>query len=59
MDDRTTIATITAAIARSEIVSSFSPDRLLPDGFDEVDVAILEWIAAETRRARVTLLRPH
>ena len=56
MDDRTTIAMITAAIARSEIVSSSSPDRHLPDSFDEVDVAILEWIATEARRARLTLL---
>ena len=38
MDDRTTIAMITAAIARSEIVSSSSPDRHLPD-MDDADVA--------------------
>ena len=40
---------IAAAIARSPIVVA-QPAERLPDGFDDVDVAILEWIAAEGRR---------
>jgi hypothetical protein len=47
-------------IARSEIVVQAEPRpvmsaarlRLLPAEFDQVDVTILEWIAAEGRRAR-------
>jgi hypothetical protein len=47
-------------IARSEIVVQAEPRpamsagrfRSLPAEFDEVDVTILEWIAAEGRRAR-------
>jgi hypothetical protein len=43
-------------IARSQIVVADPalrerlPQRL-PSGFDEVDVAVLDWIAAEGRRA--------
>jgi hypothetical protein len=39
-------------IARSQIVlAGPAPRRLLPAGFDEVDVAVLDWIAAEGRHA--------
>jgi hypothetical protein len=48
------IATLAALIARSEIVVR-EPTRTafnhLPAGFDDVDVFILDWIAAEGRRA--------
>jgi hypothetical protein len=47
--DCLTVATLVAMIARSPIVL----DRRtisLPAGFGEVDVAVLEWIAAEGRR---------
>jgi hypothetical protein len=48
-------ATIAAVIARSQIVvprrESGSRLSRLPAGFDPVDVAILDWIAAEGRRA--------
>jgi hypothetical protein len=43
------IATITSVIARSGIVVSTAGERL-PAGYEQVDVAILHWIAAEGRR---------
>jgi hypothetical protein len=54
MDDATKVAVITAAIAHSQIVCArtLGPAQALPFGFDEVDVAILEWIAVEGRRVR-------
>jgi hypothetical protein len=47
------LATLRAAIARSRIYVPASPakPRPLPPGFDAADLAILEWIAAEGRRA--------
>jgi len=47
------IATLAAVIARSQIVVTAvrSDSRRLPAGFDDIDIAILEWIAAEGRRA--------
>jgi hypothetical protein len=55
MDDATKLAEISAAIAESDIVRSPLPglDRL-PEGFDEVDHAILVWLAAEGRRGRAS-----
>jgi hypothetical protein len=54
------LAMLVAAIARSQIVvrQPAKPARPLPAGFETVDVAILEWIAAEGRRAgrRLTLV---
>jgi hypothetical protein len=48
----TDLETLAAVIARSQIVvAGRTPCRRLPAGFDEVDVAILDWIAAEGRRA--------
>jgi hypothetical protein len=47
------LETLAAVIARSQIVvTARTPRRRLPEGFDDVDVAILNWIAAEGRRAR-------
>jgi len=43
------LATLTAVIARSPIVLA-APASRLPAGFEAVDIAILEWIAAEGRR---------
>jgi hypothetical protein len=47
------LATLRAVIAHSQIhVLAPAPSaRALPPGFDAVDFAILEWIAAEGRRA--------
>ena len=52
------LATLRAAIADSPIYVPASPAkarafkaRALPPGFDAADLAILEWIAAEGRRA--------
>ena len=42
-----------AAIARSPILMGAGARRgaaRLPDGFDEIDAAILAWIASESRR---------
>jgi hypothetical protein len=47
--DRISIETFAAVIARSPIVM-VRPVARLPAGFDDVDVAILDWIAAEGRR---------
>jgi hypothetical protein len=45
-------ATLAAVIARSPIVVAAPREpRRLPDGFELQDIAILEWIAAEGRRA--------
>ena len=51
--DRPDLETLIAVIARSPI---FAAERAfahaaLPAGFEKVDVAILRWIAADSRRA--------
>lgn len=47
----TDLETLAAVIARSQILIVAPPARRrLPAGFDAVDVAILDWIAAESRR---------
>jgi hypothetical protein len=43
------IETLVAAIACSPIVMA-QPVARLPAGFDDMDMAILDWIAAEGRR---------
>jgi hypothetical protein len=45
------MATITSVIERSSIVVSAAAERF-PAGYEQVDVAILRWIAAEGRRGR-------
>jgi hypothetical protein len=45
------LETLMAAIARSPIVVAESAPARLPAGFEKVDVAILRWIAADSRRA--------
>jgi hypothetical protein len=51
-----TLAAMLALVARSQIVVAKTTGqgatkfRPLPAGFDDVDIAILEWIAAEGRR---------
>jgi hypothetical protein len=56
--DYTDLETIVAAIARSPIVvANLALHRRLPAGFDAVDVAILDWIAAEGRRAGQNFIR--
>jgi hypothetical protein len=56
-ESRTLLSTIVAVVARSPIrVTAQRANRAdLPTGFDDVDLAILEWIAAESRPVR---LRP-
>jgi hypothetical protein len=48
--DRPDLDTLAAVIAHSQIVVA-APGNRLPTGFDEVDIAILDWIVAETRYA--------
>lgn len=55
--DFTDLGTLAAVIAHSQIVIALAADcpafceqRPLPDGFGDVDIAVLEWIAAEGRR---------
>jgi hypothetical protein len=59
------LAAIASAIARSQIVfrrilalpmRRFARRFDLPAGYEDVDIAILEWIAAEGRRARCDYL---
>lgn len=59
------LAAIAGAIARSQIIFRrifarpilrFARRFDLPSGFEEVDIAILEWIAAEGRRTRCDYL---
>jgi hypothetical protein len=45
------LATLAAVIARSPIVVR-APENRLPEGFDAVDIAILDWIAAQARAGR-------
>lgn len=50
------VGALAAAIARSPIVVK-QPQASLPAGYEEVDVAILNWIAAEGRRiGRIVVL---
>lgn len=59
------LATIAAVIAHSQIVvpalavhhRPFAERPPLPAGFDEVDVAVLEWIALEGRRVGRVIAR--
>jgi hypothetical protein len=52
---RPDVETLAAVIARSQIVVAPALPRpmacLLPENFDQTDLAILDWIAAEGRRA--------
>jgi hypothetical protein len=48
--DRADLETLAAVIALSQIVVT-REIASLPAGFDDVDIAILDWIAAEGRRA--------
>jgi hypothetical protein len=59
-DHRPDLETLASAIARSQIVVSCIFTQLksqpvksgrFPAGFEDVDIAILDWIAAEGRRA--------
>jgi hypothetical protein len=51
------LSTLKAAIAHSQIVVTLAvAQRFLPVGFDDQDVAILQWIAAERRHAKRSYL---
>jgi hypothetical protein len=54
-EDRAGVEEVVSAIARSPIVVP-RPAMLLPAGFDAIDVAILNWIAAEARQLRSVAL---
>jgi hypothetical protein len=57
--DRQDLETLVAVIAHSQIIVTEPSGRVsrLPAGFDEVDVAILTWIAAEGRRVGRSFVR--
>jgi hypothetical protein len=46
---------VAQALARPALVRSWT--RQLPAGFDAADIAVLDWIAAEGRRASRSLVR--
>lgn len=46
-------ANITSVIARSSIVIAAAAEQL-PAGYDQIDVAVLHWIATEARATRLT-----
>lgn len=48
---RPDLKTLMATIARSPIVVKVCALAHLPAGYDKVDVAILRWIAADSRHA--------
>jgi hypothetical protein len=52
MADHSDLETLTSVIARSPIIVTepVAAGACLPAGFDPVDVAILRWIVAESRR---------
>ena len=52
------VETIATTIARSPIVV-LPPVTLLPAGFEEVDLAILNWLAGEARRMRRSFALMH
>jgi hypothetical protein len=47
---RADVETLTAVIAHSQIIVA-EPARRFLAGFDEVDIAILDWIVTESRYA--------
>jgi hypothetical protein len=58
------LGTLAAVIAHSQIVVTLTAaddrplaDRSLPEGYAEMDIAVLEWIAAEGRRVGRELAR--
>jgi hypothetical protein len=56
--DAADLATLIAVISHSQIVVDEAVEcgSNLPAGFDDVDTAILDWIAAEGRRAGRSLV---
>jgi hypothetical protein len=46
------LSTLGAAIAHSQIVVTLEAAQRFPAGFDDRDVAILQWIAARTRHIK-------
>ena len=56
--DYSTIEALAAVIAHSQIVvPQPRPTPSLPAGFDDSDIAVLDWIAAEGRRLGHGILR--
>jgi hypothetical protein len=46
------LSTLTAVIAHSQIVVTLAAAQRFPAGYDDQDVAILQWIAAEGCHAK-------
>jgi hypothetical protein len=54
--DRLNLNTLAAVITQSQIVVA-TPVKRLPAGFNQIDIAILDWIAAEGRRVGRSFVR--
>jgi hypothetical protein len=54
--DRLNLNTLAAVITQSQIVVA-TPVKRLPAGFNQIDIAILDWIAAEARRVGRSFVR--
>jgi len=54
-----TVEVLAAMIAHSQIMVTQPAETTppLPAGFDDIDIAVLEWIAAEGRRLDQSLLQ--
>jgi hypothetical protein len=50
------LLTLTAMIAHSQIAVTLAARQRFPGGFDDRDVAILEWIATEGHHAKQSRL---
>jgi hypothetical protein len=53
------LSTFRAAIAHFQIVVTLEAAQHFPAGFDDPDVAILQWIAGDSRQAKRTYLSGH
>ena len=58
-DRHATVEVLAAMIAHSQIMMTqpAEPRPRFPAGFDDIDIAVLEWIAAEGRRLDRSLLQ--
>jgi hypothetical protein len=46
------LSTLTVTIAHSQIIVTLAAAQRFPAGFDDQDIAVLQWIAAEGHHAK-------
>ena len=46
------LSTLTVTIAHSQIIVTLAATQRFPAGFDDQDIAVLQWIAAEGHHAK-------